>query len=379
MKRLNIISSAQSDPSQPLQAIAKPLSVSEIAARRTVNWPHVWAYIGLSFGLAWLIDLVLYLKGGLTHPLVTLLLPFQMLMPALAAMLLGMFFFKESPIYYKTNRTASRWFIYYYFLMTFAYLVAVVVGSIQPALSTMLNGYLLIFSVIGLLLLGVLRWRGGPQSFAGAGMAFGKIRIWLLYGLAMVLFYGLETLLNYVFKFGTLADVTKLYPAGATASIPPMALLASTILNVIIIGPILGLIITFGEEYGWRGYLQSELVHLGRVRGVGLLGIIWGVWHWPIILMGYNYPGQPVLGPLLMTGYTVVLSYFLAYAVFKSKGVWTAAYLHALNNQALSFFLVAVVTPVSVVMSFGMGIPALVLCALVVLLLLRDPIWKETD
>jgi membrane protease YdiL (CAAX protease family) len=112
---------------------------------------------------------------------------------------------------------------------------------------------------------------------------------------------------------------------------------------------------------------------------VGLLGIIWGVWHWPIIWMGYNYPGQPVLGPLLMTAYTVVLAYFLAYAVFKSKGVWTAAYLHALNNQVMSFLMVAVVTPVSMVMSFGIGIPGLILSALVILLILRDPIWKETD
>ena len=370
---------SQSYSSQPDRVISEPVSVPEVAARRAVNWPHVWAYIGLSFGLAWLVDLVLYLNGGLTHPSASLMLQLQMLMPAFAAMLLGMFLFKESPIYYQTNRTASRWFIYYYFLMTFAYLAAAVVGSIQPALSATLSGSLLIFSVIGLVLLVVLRWRGGPQSFAGAGMAFGKIRIWLLYGLAMVLFYGLETLLNYVFKFGTLADVTNLYPAGTTAAIPPMALLASTILNVIIIGPFLGLIITFGEEYGWRGYLQSELVHLGRIRGVGLLGIIWGVWHWPIILMGYNYPGQPVLGPLLMTAYTVVLAYFLAYAVFKSKGVWTAAYLHALNNQAMSFFMAAVVTPASIAMSFGIGIPGLVLCALVILLLLRDPIWKETD
>ena len=45
----------------------------------------------------------------------------------------------------------------------------------------------------------------------------------------------------------------------------------------------------------------------------------------------------------------------------------------------MSFFMVAVVTPVSMVLSFGIGIPALVLCALVVLLLLRDPVWKETD
>ena len=73
-----------------------------------------------------------------------------------------------------------------------------------------------------------------------------------------------------------------------------------------------------------------------------------------------------------MTGYTVVLAYFLAYAEFKSKGAWTAAYLHALNNQAMSFFMAVVATPVSIVLSFGIGIPALVLCAVVVLLLLRD-------
>ena len=370
---------AQSFSSQPEGVIPGPVSVPQAAARQSVNWPHVWAFIGLSFGLAWLIDLVLYLNGGLTHPSTALMLPFQMMMPALAALVLGMFFFKESPIYYKTNRTASRWFIYYYYLMTAAYFAAAVVGSIQPAMAASLNSLLLLFSVIGLLLLGVLRWRGGAQSFAGAGMAFGKIRVWLLLGLAMVLFYGLESLLNWVFKLGTLANINNLYPAGATAALSPAVLWGSTIFNVIIIGPVLGLIITFGEEYGWRGYLQSELVHLGRIRGVGLLGIIWGIWHWPIIFMGYNYPGQPVLGPLLMTGYTVALSYFLAYAVFKSKGVWTAAYLHALNNQTMSLFMVAVVTPVSIVMSFGMGIPAMVLLALVVLLILRDPVWKETD
>jgi len=369
----------QSYSSQADQVILQPASVPDAVGRRAVNWPHVWAYIVLSFGLAWLIDLVLYLNGGLAHPSAMLMLQFQMLMPAFAALLLGMFFFPESPIYFKTNRSASRWFIYYYFLMTLAYLAGAVVGTIQPALSATLSASLLIFSVIGLVLLLVLRWRGGAQSFAGAGMAFGKMRIWLLYGLVMVLLYGLETLLNYVFKLGTLVDITRLYPPGAAAAMPPQALLGAAFFNAVILGPFLGLIITFGEEYGWRGYLQGELVHLGRIRGVGLLGVIWGVWHWPIIWMGYNYPGQPVLGPLLMTAYTVVLAYFLAYAVFKSKGVWTAAYLHALNNQAMSFFMAAVVAPVSIVMSFGIGIPALVLCALIILLLLRDPIWKETD
>ncbi len=365
--------------SQPDQNVSELGSLPGGTARRAVNWPHVWAYIGLAFGFAWLIDLVLYLNGGLKNPGASLMLQFQMLMPAFAALLLGVFFFKESLVYRKTNHYASRWFIYYYFLMTFAYLIAAVVAMTQPALATTVSGAMLIFSVVGLVLLLVLRWRGGPQSFAGAGMAFGRFRIWILYGLGLVLFYSLQALLNYVFKFGTLVDIAKLYPPGVTAGIPPIALLGSSLLNVIIIGPFLGLIITFGEEYGWRGFLQSELVHLGRIRGVGLLGIIWGVWHWPIILMGYNYPGEPVLGPLLMTGYTVVLAYFLAYAVFKSKGVWTAAYLHALSNQTLAFFMTGVVMPVSIVMSFGIGVPGLVLSALIILLILRDPIWKETD
>ena len=114
---------AQSYSSQPEQVIPEPVSVPEVSARRTVNWPHVWAYIGLSFGLTWLIDLVLYLNGGLKHPGAGLILQFQMLMPAFAALLLGVFFFRESLVYHKTNHTASRWFIYYYFLMTFAYLV----------------------------------------------------------------------------------------------------------------------------------------------------------------------------------------------------------------------------------------------------------------
>jgi membrane protease YdiL (CAAX protease family) len=302
-----------------------------------------------------------------------------MMMPAFSALLLGVFFFRDSPVYLKTNRTASRWFVYYYFLLTLLYLVGAIASLIQPAQVATIAQLLLAGSLPGLILLIVLRLVGGKNAFAGAGMAGGKWTYWLLLGLALVAFYGLETLLNYVFKLGTVANIRAMFPAGAADSVPTTVLLLSAAFNAIIIGPILGLIITFGEEYGWRGFLQSQLNRLGRARGTLLLGVIWGVWHWPIIWMGYNYPGQPLLGSLLMVGYCIVLAFFLAYAVFKSKGVWTAAYLHALNNQAMSFFMAAVVTPVNMALAFGIGIPGLILGALVVLLLLRDPVWKETD
>jgi len=65
--------------------------------------------------------------------------------------------------------------------------------------------------------------------------------------------------------------------------------------------------------------------------------------------------------------------------VFKSNGIWTAAYLHGLSNQTFSFFAMSMVMPTSVLFSFGIGLPSLVLGAIIVLLILRDPIWKVTE
>ena len=344
-----------------------------------VNWFRVAWFLGLAFGLAWLVDLALFLSGGLANPSTGLLLQFQMLLPAFSAMLLGAFFFKDSPIFYRSNRGASRWFVYFYFLLTGLYLIGSIVSLIQPALGTTIPSLLLIPNFLGLILLVVLRMKGGKNTFVDAGMAGGKARIWFGYGLGLVVFFGLQTWLNYFFKLGTVVDLKTAFPQLGTSNLPTTMLMFSIALNTVIIGPFLGLIISFGEEYGWRGFLQTELIRLGRIRGVLLLGIIWGIWHWPLIWMGYNYPDQPVLGSVFMVAYCIILAYFLAYAVFKSKGIWTAAYLHSLSNQTLSFFVLAVVAPTSTLYSFGMGLPALLLGAIVVLLLLRDPVWKETE
>jgi membrane protease YdiL (CAAX protease family) len=182
-----------------------------------------------------------------------------------------------------------------------------------------------------------------------------------------------------VFKLGQGVDLKTAFPQLAVTNLPASALTLLLAVQMVIIGPFLGLIIAFGEEYGWRGYLQTELTRLGRIRGVFLVGVIWGIWHWPVIWMGYNYPGQPILGSIAMVVWCILLGYFFSYAVFKSHGVWTAAYLHALNNQALSFFALALVTPTSILYSFGIGVPSLVLAAIVVLLILRDPVWKVSD
>ena len=83
-----------------IQTPTDPTAVPAASPVKMVNWKQVGTFIGLTFGLTWLLDLFLYLNGGLTNPAVTLALQFQMLLPAFSAILLGMFFFKDSPIQY---------------------------------------------------------------------------------------------------------------------------------------------------------------------------------------------------------------------------------------------------------------------------------------
>ena len=96
------------------------------------------------------------------------------------------------------------------------------------------------------------------------------------------------------------------------------------------------MIFTFGEEFGWRGYLLPRLSPLGGVTAAVISGAIWGLWHAPLILLdGYNYPGHPVSGLGMMVVFTTALGVILAWLRFRSGSVWPSTLAHAaLNAQA---------------------------------------------
>src|SRR5215212_1757287 len=100
---------------------------------------------------------------------------------------------------------------------------------------------------------------------------------------------------------------------------------------------------TFGEEYGWRGYLLPRLLPLGEIRASVLLGMIWGVWHLPLIMAGLNYPGVNIwLAILVFTFVTVALSFTYTWFYVASSGsVLVAAVFHASTNQFSATFWVA--------------------------------------
>jgi membrane protease YdiL (CAAX protease family) len=60
-----------------------------------------------------------------------------------------------------------------------------------------------------------------------------------------------------------------------------------------------GTALAFGEEFGWRGYLLPRLLPLGEVKAAIIVGLIWGPWHLPVLIVGLNYPGEPIIADLV--------------------------------------------------------------------------------
>lgn len=104
---------------------------------------------------------------------------------------------------------------------------------------------------------------------------------------------------------------------------------------------LIGSVITIGEEFGWRGYVQEKLIRrFGLNRGLILLGIIWGFWHLPIGLMGWNFPEHPVLGALFLTPIsTVFLGIYLGWLYLRSKSIWLPTLAHAACNLTATLLL----------------------------------------
>jgi membrane protease YdiL (CAAX protease family) len=339
------------------------------------NWRHVAAFLGLTFGLTWLLDLAIYLRGGLATPGMVSVLQLQMLLPAFSAIVLGLLFFPESPIYRARPAGRGRWFYYFFLLLTVIFALGVLGMWLAPAQRTITQVAAIIpqlLAFLGLFLLVVLRFAVGREGMARVWLAGGNWRYWLLLGLGFVAYYVLQAALNAATGLGG----AHLAPPPTPPGLSPNNFLILAGVQSVLLAPFLAIVIAFGEEYGWRGYLQSELLKMGRVRGVLLLGVIWGAWHWPIILMGYNYPGHPLLGVLLMTLYTTGLAVVLGYAVLRSGSVLLAAYLHALNNQVVNFIAFLGFRPFDTAFSFGIGVYSLVTLAIVAFLILRDPVWR---
>ena len=270
--------------------VTKTPSAKPSSPVSTVNWTGIALYTVLAFGISWAIWLGLRALGV---PF-TLRVSIGMFGPALAALLVRLLLregFSDAGL-----RLVGRGRT----------------GAVRMYLAAYLIPPILIAAGIGLALVtGIQHW-----AFAENLQASARAII------------------------DTLARSGQRLPPGYNAQqLALLNVLISTVL-AFTLGILFNMIFTFGEEFGWRGYLLPRLSPLGGIYAAIITGVIWGLWHAPVIVLdGYNYPGHPWLGLGMMVIFTISLSMIFAWLRFRSGSVWPSTLAHAAINAQAGFGL----------------------------------------
>ena len=278
-------------------------------------------FLGFTFGIAWIIGLIIYLTGGLTNG--------PQIAPGVTLALV---------------------------LMSTAYMGAPALGNILTRLLT----------------------REGWKDM-GLRPNFKKgWRFWLVgWFLPVVMTLPGAALFFVLFpqyfdaNLSTMQQLMAASPS-SMSSLSPWTILIIQLVQGVLIAPLINSVFTFGEEFGWRTYLLPKLMPLGGRKAMLLMGVIWGIWHWPVIFMGYeygsSYPGYPWVGPLLFIWVTFGLGVFLGWLTLRSKSVWPAVIGHAAINGVAGVAVFAIAgepnrllgpLPVGIIGSLGFALVAI--------------------
>ena len=173
--------------------------------------------------------------------------------------------------------------------------------------------------------------------------------------------------------------VRSIAPKGANVPlgklpIPPIAIFIIGSIQGVVGGATITALFAFGEELGWRGLLLRETQSLGFWKSNAFIGLVWGLWHAPVILQGHNYgTSHAVAGVFVMTLFTIAISYPLAYARVKTGSVFAPSVFHGIINSlgGMSVVFVSGANPLVGHIAGFAGIAAA--CVLLAAIRTKDP------
>ena len=113
-----------------------------------------------------------------------------------------------------------------------------------------------------------------------------------------------------------------------------------SIVGCLTYAPLINMILAAGEEAGWRGFLYPQLkARFGKRQGWLIGGVIWGMWHWPLMgLIGYeygtDYVGFPIVGMLVFCVFTTAAGILCDWLYEKTECIWIPSIFHGAINAA---------------------------------------------
>jgi membrane protease YdiL (CAAX protease family) len=159
-------------------------------------------------------------------------------------------------------------------------------------------------------------------SLAGLGWGWGATRFQLWSVAIPIVYVGVTYVIVWLAHVGTIADV-------------PATRIWGFVLRYSLQGVLVGSIAAFGEEVGWQGFMVPEVYRItGFTRAALFRGIVWSVWHFPLILGGvYGTTDTPAWYRLVCFTVTMTgVSFAFAWIGLRSGSLWTATLMHASHN-----------------------------------------------
>lgn len=294
----------------------------------TVPWKAVIIFVVVAMGLAWLVVLPLWLSDNqLADPLAGVLLPLMMFTPLVSVLLVTLFVQKSHP-------KPLTEFLGVWPIRPVGRTIWMVVAGILGGALIIITGVFL-SAVLGLVNLDLTNFSGFAAVLQDSGTPTGSM---------------------------------------------PISMLVLIQVLTIPVGAIINGILAFGEELGWRGWLLPSLKPLGTWPALLLSGAVFGLWHSPIILLGYNFNEPNLLGVALMTVAATLLGVLLGWLRLRSASVWPAVFAHGAINATAGFIglVIAEDSSLDLVSSGPVGwVTWIVMAVVIVVLLLTGQFSKQ--
>ena len=262
--------------------------ISDDGQPARVPWLAVAGFAVISCGLAWIVMLPVWLGGqGLATPLLGLYASVMMFIPAAGA-LLAMFLLQR-PRPARIGRYLGLW-------------------PLRPAGRTLGLTAAALFGIPLIIIAG---------AFLAAALG--------LFATDLTYFSGFAAQLRLSGGGAALEDASvQQLVALQLLSLPVAAIIPNSLLAL-------------GEELGWRGWLLPSLLPLGTWPALLLTGALWGIWHAPLVLLGYNYGLTGPTGVLLMIAACTAFGVLFGWLRLRSGSVWPSVVAHGALNAAGGF------------------------------------------